>query len=367
MTGDACAVVATAIPIELQAVREHLSDVKEVTHPRGTIYEVGSFAGYATAWQVVALETGAGNISASLEIERAIGYFHPACVLFVGVAGGLKDVGLGDVVVATKIYDYEAGKAEVDFRPRPNIGESAYELLQLARSVSRRPEEWTCRIVPSPAAAALPEPKAFVGPIAAGEKVVASTSADTYRFLQQYYSDALAVEMEGAGFARAVHANRSLPSLIVRGISDLIDAKGEADAAGSQEVAARRAAAFAFEVLARFQATPADGAAPVIVSATENPNIRDETDPWRVLSDLASKLYPEGPRDRNVWERAGGDLAAIPLGSTGKSEWFVAVREIQRGGGGKVNAHSLLAEIQRDYPNNQAVSRLLAHFQADIS
>jgi hypothetical protein len=44
--------------------------------------------------------------------------------------------------------------------------------------------------------------------------------------------------------------NRQVEALIVRGISDLIEDKHLADAANSQEIAARHASAFAFEVLA---------------------------------------------------------------------------------------------------------------------
>jgi hypothetical protein len=63
--------------------------------------------------------------------------------------------------------------------------------------------------------------------------------------------DALALEMEGYGFLKAAHAHSGLEALVVRGISDLLEGKADADKGGSQERASRHAAAFAFQVLAK--------------------------------------------------------------------------------------------------------------------
>ncbi len=241
------AVILTALPVEYEAVRANLKDLREKIH-EGTIYELGNFQPGDRSWEVAISEIGMGNPGAASAAERAIAYFKPRLVLFVGVAGGLKDVQLGDVVAADRVYGYEFGKVDTaGFKTRPSVYNATYALEQRARAVARR-QDWLKRL-PLP----LPDrtPKALVGPIAAGEKVLASTTSETWNLIKQSYGNALAVEMEGHGFLAALHANQHVEALIVRGISDLIDGKQEADAANSQEIAARHASAFAFEVLAK--------------------------------------------------------------------------------------------------------------------
>jgi nucleoside phosphorylase len=160
------ALILTALPVEYGAVRTHLNQLREEVHPQGTIYERGTFQAGDHIWDVAIAQIGAGNSGAAAEAERAINYFQPEVALFVGVAGGLKDVQLGDVVAATKVYGYEAGKVEdAGFRPRPNVGESSYRLIQRAQAEASK-LDWLQRIsgnrLGSP-------PRAFVGAIAAGE------------------------------------------------------------------------------------------------------------------------------------------------------------------------------------------------------
>jgi RNA polymerase sigma factor (sigma-70 family) len=261
------AVILTAIRPEYLAVRGHLTEVKEVRHPQGTVYEQGGFNGSdGRLWDVVILEIGAGNPGAALETERAISFFEPRVLFFVGVAGGLKDVVLCDVVAATKVYGYESGKAQKSFQPRPSVGESSYSLVQRARAEARK-GNWLKRLHNLPATV---RPRVHIAPIAAGEKVVASRRSYICRFLRGAYSDAIAVEMEGRGFLQAAYANQQVSALIVRGISDLIGGKSKADKAGYQEFAAQTASAFTFEVLANLENPAPDetGTYVLVLSAT---------------------------------------------------------------------------------------------------
>src|SRR5712692_2774874 len=124
------AVILTALSVEYKAVRTHLANIREETHPQGTIYEIGKFSAGSHVWEVGIVEIGAGNTGAALEVERAIQHFNPSVVLFVGVAGGLKDVSIGDVVASTKVYGYESGKAMSSFQERPEGGISSYRMVQ---------------------------------------------------------------------------------------------------------------------------------------------------------------------------------------------------------------------------------------------
>jgi nucleoside phosphorylase len=205
-------------------------------------------------WDIAIAEVGAGNYPAAAIAERAIQYFDPEVALFVGVAGGIKDVVIGDVVVASKVYGYERGREDQEgFKVRGDIQSAAHGLEQRARS-TRLKSAWKNRLDPTFSCG---QSRIHVGPIAAGEKVLASTRGPIATFLCAHYSDALAVEMEGRGFLEGVHINPSVQGCVIRGISDLLDRKSHTDATGSQERAADAAAAVALEILLGLDSGPA--------------------------------------------------------------------------------------------------------------
>ncbi|MFD3931201.1 nucleosidase [Streptomyces sp. NPDC058614] len=227
--------VLTALSLEYDAVLTHLTDVQTLTHPRyGTKAKQGQLPG--TPWQMALVNMGEGTLTAATLTERVLTWLEPEAVLLVGVAGGLKDdIGIGDVVVATKVYSIHGGKQTPDgFLVRPEAWRASHRLEQAAKE----------------ALGATTDFKAFFKPIAVGDVVLADRESELAEHIRTHYNDAVAIEMESAGVAHAVHLAGEAGALIIRGISDKANAdKSGADAKGSQPRAAANAAKAAITVL----------------------------------------------------------------------------------------------------------------------
>jgi nucleoside phosphorylase len=239
------AVVLTALEVEYNAVRAHLTDPTPVLHRTGTLFELGTLPGCRRRVALAVL--GEGNQTAAVVAERAATLFRPDLVLFAGVAGALHDdLALGDIVVGTRVYAYHSGQDTPDgFQARPRSWDTPHRLEQRARYASRA-GRWR-QLLADPSA----PPSVHFRPIAAGEVVVTTAHSSHASILRTYYGDAAAIEMEGAGLARAAHLHDALPALVVRGISDYADdRKHSMDRAGWQRIAAANAAAFALGLVA---------------------------------------------------------------------------------------------------------------------
>ncbi|MDQ7909728.1 penicillin-binding transpeptidase domain-containing protein [Phytohabitans sp. ZYX-F-186] len=248
---DVVAVVLTALDEEYDAVRAHLIDLREQRHSMGTIFEVGVLPGRQV--RVALALTGQGNTVAAALAERALAMFKPKALLFVGIAGALRDgLRLGDVVVATRVYAYHGGRWEPEgFRARPRVFEAPHELEQIARSVARtfRREGWG-RTLDAGA------PRILFAPIAAGEVVLNSRTSPLREQINRHYNDAAAIEMESAGAAHAAHLNQAL-AMVVRGISDLADGdKDWADVTAWRNIACENAAQVAMALIGALPEAP---------------------------------------------------------------------------------------------------------------
>lgn len=335
-------VIQTALSLEQEAVAAKLSNVRDFVHPVSkTVYKVGDYKSGSNILQIVVGRTNQTNINAAIETERVIQHFSPSYLFFVGIAGGLKDVNIGDIVIGADVFGYERGKEKDTFLPRPQFGFSSYELEQQAVNYSTS-EQWRkCSSI------VLDEKfqneiRVYSGTIASGEKVVGATTSSLYSFLKQNCSHALAVEMEGLGFLEACRPYPLIKSLLVRAISDLVDGKDNSDQEGSQPYASRNVTEFLFGLIDFIG----------IKQEIEVLSLRQK------LCEIAPKLYPIGLRENEIWRRAGGDLSIVNLSTNGKTQWIEALHLIERGGGGEINFVSLITEMKADYKNNQSLNSL---------
>lgn len=255
------AAVLTALPEELRAVRDQLkfegAEVSEVVVQGGGRYYKAALSGDHVDWIVYASYTEATPSAAAAGAVDVVVNFNPTISLFVGIAGGIeaKGVRLGDVVAATDVSDYDGGKESADgFIPRARQFHSAHNLKQLA-SFTMLDGAWSGRRLTPVPTVALNDPVVHIQPIAAGSKVIASTDSETYKLVRESSDRAVAVEMEGSGFLGALH-RYGTDAIVVRGISDLIDDKVQADRVGVRKQAAANAAAFACALLRRFAQAP---------------------------------------------------------------------------------------------------------------
>jgi nucleoside phosphorylase len=353
--------VITALALEFKAVEQLLTNTVPTRHPTGTYYKRGSFIADQHMFSVAVVETGAGNVNSAQETERSISFFQPEYIFFVGVAGGIKDVHIGDVIVSTEVIHYEGGKSGEVYKPRLSTYPANYELVSLARLIARD-DSWQHRV-----GAEINTNKAEVKPIAAGEKVVASERSTTYELLNQYVSQALAVEMEGYGFLAPIHAHHAR-GIVIRGISDLLNNKAAADANGSQPLAARNAAAFLAQMLVELanvnrqlsntikHIDHVEISESIIKHNSANP--LDDLE-WRNrLARTLADLYETGPTDNGgAWKRAGGKISFLSNNSSIETQWFTALERLAKGGAGPITLESFLKTVQDDFRNNDEVKK----------
>lgn len=81
-----------------------------------------------------------------------------------------------------------------------------------------------------------------------------------------------------------------------------------------------------------------------------------DSDRLQATTAVFCSLYPLGPSDQAIWERAGGDLSQLQLIGQGRTDWFRAIQLIGRGG--SLTIEALCREALSDYPQNHDLERL---------
>lgn len=251
-------IVVTALGLEMEAVREHLSVIGTLKGRDGNFLELGRFSGTGDDWLVVVVESGAGNLEAASAVTNAVATVgNVELIIFIGVAASRKpkDAGIGSVVAASHLYWPYGGKEAKSFSARPRTIAVKPALVYLARKVARD-GDWPSRIQTAakfgkPGTPEYPvafPPKAVTAPIVSVEAVVSNPNALLEKRITEHYGDSTGLEMEGYGAIFAAE-RESKPLIVIRGISDLREGKDPERDLIDQPIAAAHASAFAFELV----------------------------------------------------------------------------------------------------------------------
>lgn len=77
---------------------------------------------------------------------------------------------------------------------------------------------------------------------------------------------------------------------------------------------------------------------------------------WEMFEDTVADLYPGGPDEQQVWERAGGKNADLRAYGNGRDRWREALRKVRLGL--SVREKKILNVIAEDYPRNDKIAYL---------
>ncbi len=170
---------------------------------------------------IVQCLAGMGTIQAATAASDAVRRWKPTCVLMVGIAGGIakNEAALGDVLVATQIFDYSQQKLTNESRQlRPEGYPVSQRLNEFAQSLTS-PEWWPLIEEQRPAPG---ESKRRRGPMASASIIV--EEEQLVEQLLGLHPKLIGVEMEAAGVVAAAAESVHKPDFfMVRGVSDLCD------------------------------------------------------------------------------------------------------------------------------------------------
>ena len=225
----------TVLPEEYEAVLRYLTRNRLAPFTNGAPTSYPSRLGeissetYEMPYRTVLTYLGeAGPVNAADATRETLDRWQPRYVVLVGIAGGFAQDGLqkGDVVVSRTIWNYEYGKVEEEFQPRPDGTFQADAALVNAAAILdvEFPEWWRGMKVEAPSGEPH-RPAIKVGAVGSGNKVIDNRSSTFVRAILAKWPKLMAVEMEGAGAAleilRATGKGTVVGFGMIRGISDM--------------------------------------------------------------------------------------------------------------------------------------------------
>lgn len=221
-----------AMELEIQPILEQLGDYKTISHANNKYY----LADYNNLELIIA-HSKIGKVFSTMTATIMIEHFGADTLIFTGVAGGLQNMQVGDIIAATATaqhdVDITAFGYSIGHIPSSEVKINTSELL--LKSVQKVALDMDIDLK--------------TGVIATGDQFIHNSAKKDF-IVQEF--DAIAIEMEGAS-VNLVCNELGVPSLILRSISDTADGDAPDNFDEFAIMAAKRSARLVLSLLDKYK------------------------------------------------------------------------------------------------------------------
>lgn len=222
--------ILVAMEEEMKTLIESLESYK--THK---IANQKFYNGLIEGREVCIVQSGIGKVNATIASTLLINNFAADLIINTGSAGAIKEgINIGDLVLSNELSYHDADNRAFGYRygQIPQMPEFYEGDRDLIRKVSIAARNLNLEV--------------HKGLIVTGDSFVSSD--EKIKAIKEQFPDALVTEMEGAAVAQTCY-QYSVPSLVIRAVSDTADGEATVDFDDFVVLAGRRSAKLVLELL----------------------------------------------------------------------------------------------------------------------
>lgn len=157
-----------------------------------------------------------GNVEASVSVNNIIQQFRPDLFFFAGTCGGIKDVKIGDTIIATNVFDLLRGKDSDKWHAKPSCSGMGEKNKGICISVMMAVNRGDLL----PYYYSKTKNKIHMGDIGSSSAIIASKDSMVREIISTQYANIIAVEMEGYGFYQTLKVNGYHDGIMIRAVTD---------------------------------------------------------------------------------------------------------------------------------------------------
>jgi len=239
--------ITTAVSGELKPILDVAAN-KQTQAVGNVKYTIGEIAGK----RVAMIASGIGTTCAAAVTTHMIQYFKPKALFFSGCAGGIDpSLSIGDVVIGSAAFEAEIQGMPTALQNTPFEAELVHSFKHEIQPTQFDADKYLFETAQQIADSLQSNPKNIKAKVSSGLLVTSNAfPAPNHLFEDIKHRGAVAIDMESSAIYQ-VSWLFNIPSLVIRGISNVLDSAGNDDDLenAADKIAANNACEFLYQLL----------------------------------------------------------------------------------------------------------------------